>query len=111
VCRCHPEAAGRPHPAEARLESPRLNYAIPGLWPGGLAPFDGGSSQWNTVRRPCPAGQSAHIGVIRHRSRRIGRGPGRLRIRLVGHHHPRCTPRHSDGCAACNAVGPDTGGQ
>lgn len=44
-----PEASG---PMQARLESPRLDYATPGHRPGGLAPLDGGSSRRSTVMRP-----------------------------------------------------------
>jgi hypothetical protein len=74
-----PEAAGESRTMQARLESPRACYATLGLWPGGLAPLDGGSSRRSTVMRLCPTGQPAHIRVIRRRSRRIGRHPGCLR--------------------------------
>ncbi len=101
----HPETTGDPHAVQARLESPRTRYATPRLRPGRLAPLDGGSSRRSTVMRLCPAGQPAHIRVIRRRSRRIAYGPGRLRSRF--HRHPRRPLRHSDGRAAGAAGGPE----
>ncbi len=47
-----PEAAGGRRAMQARLESPRRFYATLGLWSGGLAPLDGGSSRRSTVMRP-----------------------------------------------------------
>jgi len=38
----HPEVTEAPRVVQARLESPRVNYATPGLWPGGITPFIGG---------------------------------------------------------------------
>ena len=65
---------------QARLESPRRPPATLGLRPGGLAPIDGGSSRRSTVMRLGPSGQSAHIRVIRRRSRLVVACPQRLRI-------------------------------
>jgi hypothetical protein len=75
----HPEVTEARRTVQARLESPRANYATPGLRPGGLAPLDGGSSRRNTVMRLCPVGQPAYIRVIRRRSRRTACSPGHLR--------------------------------
>jgi hypothetical protein len=70
-----PEVAGERHAMQARLESPRPNYATPGLRPGGLALVDGGSSRRSTVMRLGPPGQPAHIRVIRRRSRLVAALP------------------------------------
>ena len=75
----HPEAARDPRAVQARLESPRRPHATLRPWPEGLAPLAGGSSRRSTVMRLGPAGQPAHIRVIRRRSRLIGLGPGCLR--------------------------------
>ena len=75
----HPEGTEVWRAVQARLESPRACYATLGLRPGGLARLDGGSSRRSTVMRLCPPGQPAYIRVIRRRSRRITRSPGRLR--------------------------------
>ena len=72
----HPEAAGGAHRVQARLESPRGDYATPGFTPGGLAPLDGGSSRRSTVMRLGPTGQPAHSRVIRRRSRLTRWRPG-----------------------------------
>ena len=95
----HPEVAGPRGSVLARSEHPRVGYATPGVWPGGLARLDGGNSRRSTVMRLCPSGQPAYIRVIRRRSRRLGHRPDFLRT-VVQHHGPRRPLRHAVGRAA-----------